>query len=302
MRSAVFVLMPIVYMVAIGPAVAQQVTVGTPFNSVSDGFFERIGSSWGGNFKGGHFSVFGGNPNIAAPQFGGFDPAAGINGGFAVNRNGRNANFNFGMAQGNRRSMVSQTPMVTLINGQRGFISDTSLSPFVIGHIPIVGGFPTVNFVSPMIPLGQNSMANRGNHRIAAMQRQMAKAQQAAKGTPAPRAAHPLDAVLPRRPKADAEPRPAQADSAVAKLSTARASSAGRPVPSVAEARRLHKLEQGTQNKEAMVYFERGRTAEEAGKAKVAKIYYDMALGRARGEFRQQVQARLDAIESDGKP
>ena len=270
MRSAVFVLMLGVCMVAVGPAVAQQVTVGTPFNSVSDSFFERIGTSWGGNFKGGHFSIFGGNPNIAAPQFGGFDPAAGINGGFAGNRNGLNGNFNFGMAQGNRRSMVSQTPMVTLTNGQPGFISDTSLSPFVIGHIPIVGGYPTVNFVSPLVPLGQNSMANRGNYRVQAMQRQMAEAQRTAKGDPAPRAAHPLDAVLPRQPKADDGLNPIgppaqadRADPAAAKLSTARASSAGRPVPSVAEARRLHKLEEGTQNNEAMVFFERGRAAEE---------------------------------------
>ena len=66
----------------------------------------------------------------------------------------------------------------------------------------------------------------------------------------------------------------------------------------MAEARRLHEMEQGTQNNEAMVYFERGRTAEEGGKAKVAKIYYEMALKRARGELREQIEARLQAVSS----
>ncbi|NQU24831.1 MAG: hypothetical protein HQ567_26410 [Candidatus Nealsonbacteria bacterium] len=313
MRSAVLVLMlvvPGVCMIAVGPAAAQQVTVATPFNSVSDSFFERNGVSWGGNWKGGHFSVFGGNPNIAAPQFGGFDPGAGINGGVGVNRNGFNGQFNFGMAQGSRRSMVSQTPMVTLSNGQPGFVSDTSQSPFVIGFIPVVGGYPSVGFVNPMVPLPGYSMADRGNYRVQAMQRLKTEAQRTADKDPTPRVAHPLDAVLPRRPRPGGDlnlvgPQPAQAnraDADAAKLSTAQASSAGRAVPSVAEARRLHKLEEGTQNDEAKVYFERGRAAEEGGKAKVAKIYYDMALKRAHGEFREQIQTRLNAIGSDGTP
>ena len=62
----------------------------------------------------------------------------------------------------------------------------------------------------------------------------------------------------------------------------------------------MHATEQGSGNDEATVLLERGRTAEEAGKPAVAKIYYKMALGRADGELRDQIQVRLDAVSSAG--
>jgi hypothetical protein len=85
-------------------------------------------------------------------------------------------------------------------------------------------------------------------------------------------------------------------------MADAQASSAGRPVPSVAEARRLHRLDEGADSQEARVLFERGRAAEEGGKSGVAKIYYNMAARRAEGELRDQIQARLDALLSPGTP
>jgi hypothetical protein len=47
---------------------------------------------------------------------------------------------------------------------------------------------------------------------------------------------------------------------------------------------------------EADNFFARGQQAEADGKANVAKIYYQMAVRRATGDLKLQVQARLDAV------
>ena len=317
---------------------AQQVTVSTPYHTLNDSFFERIGADFDFNIGGGSapFMLFGrpmpnglGDPaagtammrntldvdggrsavvgmlapgvfspdlsipfsqnnyGLAVPQFGGFDPSAGLTSGFHVRHRGFNASLNWMAAQGYRQTFTSQTPSVTLTNGVPGYISDTSQSPFVIGMIPVVGGFPTVAY--PFVPMTYPGYTMgpmvqpvaAGNHRVQAMRRQMAEAPK--------RAAR--DDVNPA-----AAPAPARSNRPAQKLAAAQSSSAGRAVPSVAEARRLRKLEQAGQDNEAMVLFERGRTAEEGGKANVAKVYYKMAAGRASGKLRQQIQARLDAL------
>ena len=79
--------------VAACQAPAQQVTVGTPFHTLGDSFFERTGTNWGLNWDNGFLNF--GSPGMATPQFGGFDPSAGINGGFAFRRDGLNGFFNF---------------------------------------------------------------------------------------------------------------------------------------------------------------------------------------------------------------
>ena len=89
---------------------------------------------------------------MAVPPFGGFGPSAGLRSGFAVRRPGFNGFMNFAAGQGYRQSFVTQAPSVTLFNGWPGFVSDTSLSPFVIGQIPVVGGFPIVPYGGAMMP------------------------------------------------------------------------------------------------------------------------------------------------------
>ena len=37
-------------------------------------------------------------------------------------------------------------------NGGTGMIMDTSVSPFVMGYVPIVGGYPMIVAPPPMIP------------------------------------------------------------------------------------------------------------------------------------------------------
>ncbi len=81
-----------------------------------------------------------GHMSLAVPQFGGFDPAAGISTGFAI-LSDLEAFFLINAAQGDRRSNVLQAPKVTLFNGQQAFVADVSQSPFVISVIPVVGEF-----------------------------------------------------------------------------------------------------------------------------------------------------------------
>ena len=77
---------------------------------------------------------------LAVPQFGGYDPSAGAQLGFAI-LSDIEAYFFINAAQGDRRTNVLQAPKVTLFNGQQAFVSDTSQSPFVISVIPVVGDF-----------------------------------------------------------------------------------------------------------------------------------------------------------------
>jgi len=81
-----------------------------------------------------------GSFQLAVPQFGGFDAAAGAQMGFAI-LSDIEAFFFINAAQGDRRSNVLQAPKVTLFNGQFATVSDTSSSPFVISVIPVVGDF-----------------------------------------------------------------------------------------------------------------------------------------------------------------
>ncbi|MGB9688696.1 hypothetical protein, partial [Thermogutta sp.] len=81
-----------------------------------------------------------GSFNLSVPQFGGYDPTAGAQLGFAI-LSDIEAFFFIEAAQGDRRSNVLQAPKVTLFNGQYGIVADQSTSPFVISVIPVVGDF-----------------------------------------------------------------------------------------------------------------------------------------------------------------
>ncbi len=281
------------------PALAQQVTVGTPYHTLSDSFFENTGVGWGMNWKNG-FVRFGGSPLAAAPQFGGFAPGAGFNTGWGFGGDGYNGHFNMAASQGNRRSFVSQTPSITLTHGQPGFISDSSVSPFVMGYVPIVAGIPTVPPPYSTMSYPGYSMApamqptSSVNPAIAAYRQQMANREP---GVPAVRPAQARPAVG-RDLNLVAEAAIAPDDSAARALAAAQSSSAGRAVPSVAEARRLRQLEQTTRQNEALALFQRGRTAEEAGKTSLAKIFYNMAAKKADSQLNDRIRARIDAIDA----
>ena len=75
-------------------------------------------------------------------------------------------------------------------------------------------------------------------------------------------------------------------------------SAADRPVLSVAELRQLRQAEQEARNDEATMWMERAEKAQAEGKPAVARIYYQMALRRADGSLKQQIQQRLEALSA----
>jgi hypothetical protein len=303
--------------VAVREACAQQVTVSAPFHTLGDSFSERIGINWGFTTRGLSFQF--GSPNMAAPPSGQPDITGALRTSFTFGRPGNGGFVNFSAGQGFRQTFTTQAPKVTVMNGQTGFVSDISLSPFVIGYIPVVGGFSTPAAVYPMMlppayPWVTPGVSGAlGNPRVQAMREMIAQRNRAAADDLPDAPA----AVAPPRPTAKAkaaDQQPPNApdnlppaampphDAAAEKVTAAQASSAGRAVPSVAEARRLHELERASEQQQAAVLYERARAAEEDGKPNVAKVYYQMVARRASGELKRQALARLAALGESTPP
>jgi hypothetical protein len=245
-------------------ALAQrQVTAGVPFRGVSDSFFERIGFS--ANFRAPGFTAnLGGFPQ-AVPQFGGFQPGAGVVGGFAFAGGGGSGRVGFEFSQGSRRSLVSQAGSLTLMDGVPGSLANVTQSPFVISQEPIVPLRPGVPWKQQ---LGDRIMPYRGTS--------------SASGAAAP------------PPAADGAGRPATAGDAIAQQAAA---SGERPIHSLAEIRRQRQAADEAKNEQALAHFQRGQQAERDGKPGVARIHYQIALRQASGDLRRQVQERIAALE-----
>lgn len=119
------------------PLLAQPLTTGVPFQSINNSFYEQFGVNWsiqGPNF----FANFGGPPPF--PPFGSPDPNSGLRTGFGFQRGGVSGSLGLNLAQGSSRSIVSTTPSITTMNGAPGSISSQTLSPFVTGITPVIGG------------------------------------------------------------------------------------------------------------------------------------------------------------------
>lgn len=64
------------------------------------------------------------------------------------------------------------------------------------------------------------------------------------------------------------------------------------------EQRRKNELAAQQRDREAVMYFEKGQAKESEGNIGVAKVYYRMAAKRATGEFKDQILARLEALNN----
>jgi hypothetical protein len=107
-----------------------QVTTQVPLKSVNDSFFERVGV--GASFRIPGVSLNLGGFGSAIPQFGGFQPGAGLTGGFGINGGKFGANVAFEASQGSRRSNVMQAGSLTMMDGQSAVLQDITQSPFVV--------------------------------------------------------------------------------------------------------------------------------------------------------------------------
>ena len=128
----------------------QGIHVSTPMTHVGDSFYERsgvgFGFSWGGSRAGGGSAAqfFGGfNQNSAGsavPPFGGYDPAADAVFGFSRQSDSGSFSLGFRLGKGSSRTLTSVTPSVVVPNGGIGSIFSGTLTPFVTGVVPVVGG------------------------------------------------------------------------------------------------------------------------------------------------------------------
>ncbi len=252
-----------------GNALAQQVTVTTPMQSVSDRFFESSNVHWSFGVRSGPrvktFARFG-SPAPAPPPFGGFNPNAGIRGGFAVRNGDFGGRFGFNFAQGSQRTFTTTAPKITLMNGQPGFLFNGRQAPFVTGVVPVLGS-------GGGLPLMDNGLSNtvaarvlRGELKLPGSKRGAARQPTGASNDPAGRVQRSQPRLVITAP----------------------------PSPSTL---RLRRQAEQTENLErARRYFKRGREAEAKGKPLVAKHYYRLAARRADGKLNQAILARLADI------
>ncbi len=288
--------------VAAAGQAAQQATIGTPFRSVGDSFFEQMGTSWGFNV-GGVSARFGGG-SLGAPAFGQFAPGAGLSAGASLRGPAGSGNFNAGLGQGFSGGVAGGALSVTMMNGQTGYIGDVSLSPFVIGYVPVVGagGWPLSGPWAPpayppymLVPVENDPPPDPGTSGVGALRQRLSQA-----------AAFPRrNLPLPPEPGLQAHPLQRMGVDDAAGLPALRAggsSSATQAVPSVAEARRQHELDRQAENAEAQSLLDRGLAAEKAGKPNVAKIYYRQAANHAAGELQQEALRRLDGLTKKATP
>jgi hypothetical protein len=113
---------------------AQNIVTTAPFQNTSDSHYEVIGSGF--RFDNGSVQ-FSWQPHVL-PQFGRFDPHSAAR----LNVNSGPLSLSLFGSQGNRRSSVTQAPVLTIPNGGTGFFIDAELRPFVVGFEPVVGGVP----------------------------------------------------------------------------------------------------------------------------------------------------------------
>jgi hypothetical protein len=265
------------------PAVAQQATVGAGMHNVGDGFSENIGVGFGLRMPNGFFT----NGAGVAPPVGNLSPNAGATLGFGFGGSGFNGFLNLAAAQASSRSNSSTAMSLTVPNGGTGFIGDVILEPFVTAFVPVVGGFVNNSIpqfgTSSLTPMGGNgSLLNERLARI----RESGGLKLAA-NQPSPSEARSGDA---QRMNSGA--------SAAAKTSIGGASSAAQPIASIAEIRRQQAEEDQAAAREIQSLLDQGRSAQAAGKTKIARSYYQQALRKASGELKTRSE---DALRSLGE-
>jgi hypothetical protein len=261
-------------------SLAQQIQLTSPFQTIHDSFYENFG--FGGINLGrsgpkGHWHFNTGPAGSTPPPFGGYDPGADAR--FGMQFGGPlGMGFNLLGGQGSTRSNTVTAPTIVVPNGGSGSIFSGSVRPFVTGVIPVVGNAP----FGPMPPMLPQSAVSPVAARVAQLQQQQAATQAAVDAGLAPVPAAPAAIV------ADAA-RP---------VTPATASTANHGDLSVAEIRRQQAVEDAALLEEIQVRLEKARGCEEAGNLGLAKIYYQQAATRARGELKQQLLDKLRALDA----
>jgi hypothetical protein len=279
-------------------APAQQVQLTAPFHSINDSFYENFGTGWGVNGGGPNWFFNTGPATSAVPPFGGYDPGA--NAGFGiggVTGGGLGFNFNWLGSQGSNRSHVMEAPTIVIPNGGSGSLFSGSVVPFVTGVVPVVGNAPLGSVVPVTVPQTSVSPLQERLERLR-QQEALAQANPEIAPRPAPAARDEIpfrdDAPLVLGGNAAAD---AAADGGQGPTTrSAAGSTANHGDLSVAEIRRQQELEDAARQQEILVKIEQARGYEQAGKAGVAKIYYQQAADQADGEMKQKLLAKIRSL------
>lgn len=94
-----------------------------------------------------------GSFNVGIPQFGGYNPSAGVQTGVAI-LSDLEAFFFIQAAQGDQRTNLLFAPKVTLFNGQSATVQDNRQRPFVTSLIPTVG-IAAVGYTPVITPVNE---------------------------------------------------------------------------------------------------------------------------------------------------
>lgn len=251
-------------------AAAQQTVISTPLQSPSASFYEHFGLNFGYSKSGpGGGMFFNNGGGGAVPPFGGFDPAAGANFGVGGSAGGGRFFLGVSAGQGSTTSSVSQSPSITVMNGQIGTITDTVQTPFVTSIIPIVG--------EPVSPLKE---------KLARLNQEQSGRVASPSGASSSRVSSTADAST--------------ADDAPLVLGRPGSTAAQAPALSVSEIQRRQQAEDAARADSIAAEIEeligKGRAAEQAGKPRVARIYYQMAASRASGQQKAELLERAKSV------
>lgn len=120
----------------------QQVTLGTPAQSLSHSFFAHMGTSFQFQQSSRNGFVFFRHPGGGAlPPFGGFEPTSQER--FAMGGRKGNAAWRLGATtgQGSSVSRTTLAPSLALSNGGFGVFNNAIQRPFVMGFVPVVSSW-----------------------------------------------------------------------------------------------------------------------------------------------------------------
>ena len=240
---------------------AQMVVTHAPLQHNGASFYEHSHIGWSVHNPH-YFMNFNGGGGV--PPFGGYQPNAGLQGGFATG----NAQFNFGFGQGATTTSSTISPVLTTTNGYPGYLFIGSQRPFVTGIVPVVGGGGGFASVPPMSPpIGPLALRMATGQLRTEHGRLSAPVLDDAGIPPAPKhAAREHLARVPARDELPPAPRPS-APTTSRDLSAAEC-------------------------------LERAIAAEQDGKIGVARIYYQLAAARGDVLMKADVTRKLESLKA----
>ncbi len=281
-------------------AIGQGIHVQTPFNNISDSYYENFGVSFGFNlangtgngsrivgiFPNGQINpngiVFGQNSAGAAlPPFGGFDPATGGSIGFGRvgGKIGYSLGLNFG--KGSTRNATSVTPGVVVPNGGIGTFTSGQNRPFVTSVTPFTfGGYSLPSAYGGTSPsIFSGSDRSFSNPTFGGMSYSQIRA--ALSSTPdRPRRRTTSSTVVSNRKPSSAE----TSDISVAEIKAQRqAMVQAKKAKNAAEISRL---------------LERAQKLEKEGNIPLARAQYYKAHRLAEGQQKREIKSKYESLRS----